>query len=260
LATAVERHVEVDELLGLAARPGGPVADSTCDPFALPALPPRARIAVARDAAFSFHYQDGLDLLQARGAELVPFSPLVDAGLPDCGAVILPGGFPERFAAVLRDNLPMRRSLAAAVRTGMPVVAECGGAMYLGTHLTQEDGERFEMCGVLPYGTRMARTRRALGYRSARALRDSPLARAGEVVRGHEFHWSAAEPEVTAATAAYHLAETDAPDGYATPTLLASYVHLHLCGVPGAAARLVAAAERFERRRTSLHSSLGVAG
>ena len=219
----------------------------------MPALPSRARIAVARDAAFTFHYQDALDLLQARGAELVPFSPLVDTALPDCSALILPGGFPERFAAVLRDNAPMRASIAAAVRAGLPAVAECGGAMYLGTHIAQEDGETFAMCGMLSFGTRMARNRRALGYRTARALRASPLLREGDVVRGHEFHWSAADPGIDVDTAAYHLGETGAIEGHATPSLLASYVHLHLCGVPGAAARLVAAAERHQRR----HSALG---
>jgi len=252
LAATVEQHVDVDALLRIAAQPGGPHADPAHDPFALPALPPRTRIAIARDAAFTFHYQDALDLLRARGAELVEFSPLVDTALPECGAVILPGGFPERFAAVLRDNRPMRAAIADAVRAGMPVVAECGGAMYLGTHIAQEDGEEFAMCGVLPFGTRMARSRRALGYRTARALRDSALLRAGDVVRGHEFHWSAADPAIDPAQAAYHLEETGAVEGHATPSILATYVHLHLCGVPGAAARLVAAAERHQRSRAAL--------
>ncbi|HXA28316.1 MAG TPA: cobyrinate a,c-diamide synthase [Candidatus Angelobacter sp.] len=244
LGTAVEQHVDVDALLRIAAQPGGPVATPGDDLFALPAAATRARIAVARDAAFTFHYQDALDLLALRGAELVPFSPLVDAALPDCEAVILPGGFPERFAAVLRDNAAMRASVAAEAMRGLPIVAECGGAMYLGTHIAQEDGESFAMCGVLPYGTRMARSRRALGYRTARALRDSPMLRAGEVAHGHEFHWSHADPHVDVESAAYHLAETDAREGFAQGSVLASYVHLHLCGVPGAAARLVAAAER----------------
>lgn len=248
LAATMERHVDIDTLLRVAGEGAMAPADAAHDPFALPALPARTRIAVARDAAFTFHYQDALDLLQSRGAELVPFSPLVDTALPpDCGAVILPGGFPERFAAVLQDNAAMRASLAAAVREGMPVVAECGGAMYLGTHIAQEDGERFAMCGVLPWGTRMARSRRALGYRTARSLRTTPLLREGDVVRGHEFHWSAADPGVDDGAALYHLAETDAREGHATPTVHASYVHLHLCGVPGAAARLVAAAERYQR-------------
>ncbi len=260
LAHTVEQHLDLDTLLRIAAAGEAPAGDPAHDPFALPASPPRARIAVARDAAFSFHYQDALDLLQSRGAELVPFSPLVDAALPDCCALLLPGGFPERFAALLRDNTAMRASIAHAVSDGLPVVAECGGAMYLGTHIALEGGETYEMCGALPYGTRMARSRRALGYRTATALRSSPLLRAGEMVRGHEFHWSAADPAIVDGAAAYRLAETGAIEGHATPSLLASYVHLHLCGVDGAAARLVAAAERYERRRAAAAAAATAVG
>jgi cobyrinic acid a,c-diamide synthase len=249
LAHTVEQHVDLDALLRIAAQPGGPSAHRADDLFALPAVPARARIAIARDAAFTFHYQDALDLLTLRGAELLPFSPLVDTALPDCDALILPGGFPERFAAVLHGNAAMRTSIAAAAERGMPVLAECGGAMYLGTHIAEEDGDALAMCGVLPYGTRMARSRRALGYRTARALHDSPILRAGEVATGHEFHWSHADPHIDDARAAYHLAETDAREGFARGNVLAGYVHLHLCGVPGAAARLVAAAERHHALR-----------
>jgi cobyrinic acid a,c-diamide synthase len=246
LSATVARHVDLDALLRVAAQPCRPVANPEHDPFALPPQPARARIAVAQDAAFTFQYEDALDLLRARGAELVPFSPLVDSALPECGALILPGGFPERFAALLRDNLPMRASIAAAATRGLPIVAECGGAMYLGSHITVDD-HRYAMCEVLPFGTRMASHRRALGYRTARALRTTPLLRHGDVVRGHEFHWSEPDPGITEHTAAYHLAETSLADGYASDSLLASYVHLHLCGIPGAAARLVAAAERYQR-------------
>ena len=248
LENTVERHVDVDTLLRIAAEPGGPAAASGDDPFALPAAPSRARIAVAKDAAFTFHYQDALDLLALRGAELIPFSPLADAALPDCDALILPGGFPERFATVLHDNAAMRASVSASVGGGMPVVAECGGAMYLGTHIADEDGTAHAMCSVLPYGTRMARSRRALGYRTAHALRDSPILRSGEVATGHEFHWSHADPDIDGSNAAYHLDETDTVEGYARGNVLASYVHLHLCGVPAAAARLVVAAERHHVR------------
>ena len=85
--------------------------------------------------------------------------------------------------------------------------------------------------------------RRSLGYRDVAALRPSPLLRRGERAVGHEFHWSQADPAVDAATAAWST-DPGAAEGHATPTLLASYIHLHLCGVPAAAARLVAAAER----------------
>jgi cobyrinic acid a,c-diamide synthase len=246
LGAAVERSLDLDRLLLLAGGGRGPVADPDHDPFALPAAPPRARIAVARDPAFSFHYADALDLLAARGAELVPFSPLADTALPTCDALWLPGGFPERFAARLEENAPMRAAVAAALRAGTPAIAECGGAMYLGTAITTEDGARHEMCGALPFGTRMAQ-RRTLGYRTATALRPSPLCRTGETVTGHEYHWSVRDPAAEAADAAWSVAPGGTAEGHATAGVLASYIHLHLCGVPAAAARLVAAAERHRR-------------
>jgi cobyrinic acid a,c-diamide synthase len=250
LGATVESSLDLDALLRLAARGRGPVANPDHDPFALPAVPARARIGVARDGAFTFHYADALDLLAARGAELVPVSPLADTALPDCDALWLPGGFPERFAATLSANLPMRAAVAAAVRAGMPAVAECGGAMYLGTAITTEDGERHSMCGVLPYGTRMG-ARRSLGYRDVEALGPSPLFRRGERVAGHEFHWSEADPSIEPQRAAW-AAPGGVREGHASPALLASYIHLHLCGVPVAAARLVAAAERHRRRAAAI--------
>ncbi len=246
LGATVERALDLDTLLRLAGAGRGPAGDPDHDPFAPPVAPARARVAVARDGAFTFHYADALDLLAARGAELVPFSPLGDTALPECDALWLPGGFPERFATTLAANTPMRASVAAALGAGLPAVAECGGAMYLGTAITTEDGERHPMCGVLPHGTRMG-ARRSLGYRTATALRASPLFRAGDAVTGHEFHWSAADPGVEPGSAAWSVAGGGEVEGQATPTLLASYIHLHLCGVPAAAARLVAAGERHRR-------------
>jgi cobyrinic acid a,c-diamide synthase len=257
LGATVERSLDLDRLLRLAADGRGPVADPDHDPFALPAAPPRVRLAVARDPAFSFHYADALDLLAARGAELVPFSPLRDTSLPDCDALWLPGGFPERFAAALAANAPMRAAVAAALRAGTPAVAECGGAMYLGTEIATEDGARHPMCGVLPAATRMG-GRRSLGYRTLTARRASPLCRGGETVTGHEFHWSRWDPAAPT-SAAWSVAPDGVTEGHATATLLASYIHLHLCGVPAGAARLVAAAERHRRERRHAGAAVAMA-
>jgi len=245
LADAVSRHIDLDAVLRLAGG-DGPQALPGHDPFAIAPRPPRGRIAVARDAAFSFQYQDALDLLAAWGAELVPFSPLGDTSPPaGCGAILLGGGFPERFAARLAANTAMRAAIAAAARRGVAVIGECGGAMYLSRSLTTEDGERHPMCGLLPWGVTMDRTRRALGYRTLTALRDSPLLAAGATVMGHEFHWSAADAPPDPGHAAYRVAEmANTPEGHASRSLLASYVHLHLCGLPDAARRLVETAAK----------------
>jgi cobyrinic acid a,c-diamide synthase len=238
LAMHVEQHIDLDALLRRAA-PLAPCAASGLFPDA--PVPATARIAVAMDRAFSFYYQDSLDLLTAWGAEIVPFSPLSNGGLPDgIGGVYIGGGFPELYAADLAANHAMRASLRRAADRGLPLYGECGGLMYLGESIEDFDGVRHEMAGVVPLRSRMRAGRLTLGYRTVRARRDTMLLRAGETVRGHEFHWS----ELTDAAlepAAYDLEETGRPEGYAAGSVLASYVHLHLGSDPRLTPRFVEA-------------------
>jgi cobyrinic acid a,c-diamide synthase len=139
-------------------------------------------IAVARDAAFCFIYAANLDTLRALGAELVFFSPLVDAALPACDAVWIPGGYPELHAQALAANTRLRDSLAAHVAAGKPVWAECGGMMVLFDTLDQTDGGRVSMWGLLPGGVTMHKRLAALGPQQLR-LESGTL-------RGHTFHFS----------------------------------------------------------------------
>jgi len=238
LADAAERHLDLERIWDLA---------TAAAPLAMPleAPParatPRLRIAMARDEAFSFYYEDSLELLEREGAELVPFSPLRDESLPPgTRGIYIGGGFPELHARALAANTAIRAAIRDAAAQGTVVYGECGGLMYLGGTLADMDGERHEMVGLLPLRTRMRRARAALGYRSVTALRASPLLEAGETVRGHEFHWSELEEPLPAATAAYSVAELGgAAEGYAAGRVLASYVHLHLASRPAMARRLV---------------------
>ena len=108
------------------------------------------RIGVAQDEAFCFTYRDNLQLLQDLGAELVPFSPLADAGLPEnLQGLILSGGYPELHAARLAENASMREAVREAVQGGLPCIAECGGFLYLHRTLEGEDGKDYPMAGVL---------------------------------------------------------------------------------------------------------------
>ena len=194
LTAQVAETIDLDALRRIAATadpPAGP-------PQVYPATPQptRARIAVAQDKAFSFYYQDSLDLLTAWGAELLPFSPLTDAALPPgTGGVYIGGGFPELFARELSENRPMLESLRAAIRRQIPVYAECGGLMYLGQSLSDLDGVAYPMVGALPAVSSMDGRRLTLGYREVAAAAATPLLQPGQSVRGHEFHWSVlAEP------------------------------------------------------------------
>jgi cobyrinic acid a,c-diamide synthase len=247
----VAEHINLDRLLTLATIKPSPSVD--CGLFPAESVPPRARLAVAQDAAFGFYYQDSLDLLEAWGAELVPFSPLSDDELPaEVDGVYLGGGFPELFARELSENDSMLASLRMHAERGGPLYAECGGLMYLQHGLVDHDDKHHPMTGLLPGWSTMERARLTLGYREATALGQTLLLDAGARVRGHEFHWSIAEAPPTS-LAAYELAG-DPPrlEGYATGNVLASYLHLHFGSDAGLAPRFVEACARFRGPPTPL--------
>jgi cobyrinic acid a,c-diamide synthase len=245
------QSIDLDRLDRIAACAPPLTAADRSDLFPSTRADERVRIAVARDRAFSFYYEDNLDLLRAWGAEIVEFSPLFDAALPpDVAGVYLGGGFPELFAAELAANAPLRAALAEAAREGMPIYAECGGLMYLGEALSDEGGAEHAMTGIVPVRSRMRGGRLSLGYRELRTLRDTPIAGAGATLRAHEFHWSALEAQPPADTAAYRVAGASEQDeGYASGSVLASYMHLHFASDPQLAPRFVAACRAHRAQR-----------
>ncbi|MBW4646039.1 MAG: cobyrinate a,c-diamide synthase [Goleter apudmare HA4340-LM2] len=193
--------------------------------------PPTLKIAVARDRAFNFYYQDNLDLLQKLGAELVFWSPLADAGLPeDVAGIYFGGGFPEVFAQQLAANTSTRDAVKTAILAGMPTIAECGGLMYLCEQIIDFAEKSWSMVGVLPTSVAMG-GRLTLGYRRAVALRDSLLVPAGTNIYGHEFHRSslvATPHQPLFETYRYDCEENMGLEGWNMPeNIHASYVHLH---------------------------------
>jgi cobyrinic acid a,c-diamide synthase len=192
LAAAAARHLDLDAIRAM-ARPTMAVSANAGFGAALP--PPAQRIALARDAAFSFVYPHLTAGWRAAGAEIVAFSPLADEAPPaDCGACWLPGGYPELHAGRLAANARFLDGLRTFART-RPVHGECGGHMALGRTLEDADGTVHAMAGLLGHATSFARRRLHLGYRRARLLADGPLGPAGTVLRGHEFHYaSVADP------------------------------------------------------------------
>ena len=189
------------------------------------------RIAVARDRAFNFYYQDNLDLLQQLGAELVFWSPLEDAAIPkDVQGMYFGGGFPEVFAQQLAENTSVRDAVKTAILKGMPAIAECGGLMYLCEQIIDFEGKSWSMAGVLPTSAVMG-GRLTLGYRRAVALQDNLLVKANTTVNGHEFHRSHLTLTPTQPlfqTSRYDCDENMGCEGWGFPANVhASYVHLH---------------------------------
>ena len=239
LADAAQSSIDWPLLQRLFDRP----APAAAPPVA---VPPRVRLAVARDAAFCFTYAETLEALQENGAELCFFSPLQDTALPpDIGGLYLPGGYPELYAAELAANAPMRAALKAAVENGLPTAAECGGFLYLGQTLEDTDGTPHPMAGVLPgQGVKTGRLVR-FGYATLTAQADSMLFAAGEQFPAHEFHHWDSTQNGTALTAAKANGRQWAC-GFANAHLYAGFPHLYWAGTP-LAQRFVAAAERYKR-------------
>ena len=241
LAMRAAATMDIDALLALAST--APTLADLHDALPRRADRRRARIAVARDSAFDFYYEDNLDLLRTLGAELVPFSPAMDAALPgDVGALYLGGGYPELHAERLAQNMSMRASVRAFAASGRPVYAECGGLMYLAQEFVAQDGTHHLMAGVVPGISRMGQ-RVTLGYREASALRDTPIALAGQTIRGHEFHYSVLDS--ASDSPAYRHVGGDATEGIVAgpcDNVLASYLHVHFGTDPRLAERFVACA------------------
>lgn len=200
------------------------------------------RLAIARDRAFSFYYQDNLDLLQQLGAELVPWSPLVDSGLPEnVHGLYFGGGFPEVFASQLAANTQAIASVQAALQAGMPTLAECGGLMYLSEQIIDFDSKSWSMVGAIATNAVMG-SRLTLGYRQATALQDSPLVKAGNIVWGHEFHrshLSAMPTQPLFQTRGYEQSSSTTLEGWRSPHIHASYIHLHFGEHPEIPARFL---------------------
>ncbi len=245
LARWAEEGLDLDGILAL-ARTAPPI------PAAFPPVPredrPRqCRLAVAKDRAFHFYYQDNLDLLEAAGAELVFFSPLDDAGLPeDIHGLYLGGGYPELHARLLAENRSLRAAIRAFAESGGPVYGECGGLMVLSQGIETQEGDRFPMVGIFPGWIRMGERLKTLGYREVEALEDQILLQKGERARGHEFHYSewVREPfsgETLRRT--YRVRERrNGPaweEGWQWKHVIGSYIHLHFGSHPAMARRFV---------------------
>jgi cobyrinic acid a,c-diamide synthase len=225
LAEAVAERVDLEAIVRLAHT----APDRRADGVAVPArtVPPgrTVRVAVAAGAAFTFTYADTLDALAAAGIETVPVDAAHDAALPDGTAGLLAGGgFPEVHAADLAANEPLLADVRARVSRGMPTWAECGGLLWLCRTL---DGA--PLVGAVPADARMT-DRLTLGYRTATTTTDSPVGPAWTTLRGHEFRYSTVEPAGDALTLSARWGERS--DGFATRSLLATYLHVHPGGDP----------------------------
>ncbi|MGO4209540.1 cobyrinate a,c-diamide synthase [Terriglobus sp. 2YAB30_2] len=227
LASIAEQHLDLEALLSLECGFDFKQRTSAAETTPIASV----RIGVARDKAFSFYYEDNLDLLRASGAEIVPFSPLHDAAVPeDLDGLYLGGGYPELYAEALSANQTMLQSIRNFASSGKPVYAECGGMIYLSRSIAKVDGTVATFAGVLPFTFEMTGKLVQFGYVSVELTRDCLLGRTGTTLRGHSFHYSRILETSAADTCyqvQYSLSKREEAEGYLVGNVLASYIHLH---------------------------------
>jgi len=255
-AQIADRYVDVDRLWEIAR--GAPAVsfqnlDGTEQGSIARAAARKPRIGVIRDSAFWFYYPENLEALEKTGASLVECSALGDRKLPPVDALYIGGGFPETHAAALAANAGFRESLHAAVEAGLPVYAECGGLMYLGKELIVE-GKAFPMAGVFPFCFHIEGTPQGHGYTILEADTPNPYFPTGEILHGHEFHYShIPDFEEGSFTCAFQVRRGHGihgrRDGLCHKNVLATYSHLHAAGAKGWAGALSGQAVSYQRRR-----------
>ena len=224
LGEQAEKSIDIDELLSLSKK-SEPLKytfeDVLCEEK-------RLRIGVANDKAFCFYYQDGLDLLERLGAEIINFSPLDDDCLPDdLDGVIIGGGYPELYAGELAENVTFKDSLKKHIEDGMPCFAECGGFMYLHDSIESQEGIKYEMCGIFNAHSFKTEKLQRFGYIELIANVDNILSKCGEIIKAHEFHyWDSTQRQDVYSAEKSDGRHWGAFSAY--KNTLAGYPHIHL--------------------------------
>ncbi|MBU1056057.1 MAG: cobyrinate a,c-diamide synthase [Proteobacteria bacterium] len=228
LADTVSKNVDIDKILLLSEMDIKHTDLFSSSSDNLSGHKPK-RIAIARDKAFCFYYEDNFEILKHLGYEIVFFSPTDDTTLPeDVDAYYFGGGYPELYAKALSENKKMRKAISEQSLKGAFIYGECGGLMYLGEFLTTVDGQSYPMCGCLPYSTAMKSGLQSLGYTEVKPLKNFLFLKQGIPIRGHCFHYSQMiSNDKNLMENIYTGNPADKAQGYRLKNTLASYVHLH---------------------------------
>ncbi|MDA8169251.1 MAG: cobyrinate a,c-diamide synthase [Nitrospiraceae bacterium] len=216
-------------------------------------------IGVLRDSAFQFYYPENLEALEEAGAGLAVLSPLAEKGLPDIDALYIGGGFPETHAIDLSGNRDFIKDLRGKIEKGLPVYAECGGLMYLGSWL-QLESMRYPMAGIFPFGFELEKKPVAHGYSIARVNAGNAFYPRGTVLQGHEFHYSRPVRDEEGAIKQKQKPSfslemergagiEEKRDGLTYKNVFATYTHTHALGTPAWAPGMVKAAKKFKRSK-----------
>ena len=214
----------------------------------------KTKIGIIKDEAFSFYYPDNIEALKAADSEIIEINSLEDATLPDIDALYIGGGFPETNAGRLAANESFRASVKEAIESGLPVYAECGGAMYMGKSIQYKD-KTYPMTGVLPVEYCFDKRPQGHGYTVVEVESENPYFELHSIIHGHEFHYSRAVNLESCGVRfifkvhkGYGFNKTQ--DGICYKNLLAVYSHIHAAGTAPWAKNFVRAAKAYSAGRS----------
>ncbi len=253
LSSMVADHIDMDGLINRLESHRFPVDDQ------LETIPvkngKRPVIAVAKDKAFCFYYQDNLDILEQSGAKIIEFSPLEDETLPqNIDGLYFGGGYPEVYAAELSKKKTLLSQVKQAGKNGMPIYGECGGFMFLCSSLTGMDSSRhFEMSGCFDFKISMSKRLRSLGYREITLAEDTIIGKKGARLKGHEFHYSSIETDTQNHSGVYRTTSRAGQDitlkGFQKDNTLGSYLHVHFGSNPDCARHFVDSCKKYKDQK-----------
>lgn len=253
LRELVEAHVDLDRVVSIAQNAPDLPGSSAMKKTSEVREKGRIKIGIAMDDVFTFYYADNIDALRLGGAEIVKVNTLKDSKLPDdLAGLILGGGYPECFAPELEANVSLRNNIKRSSQDGMPIYAECGGLMYLSNSITTLDGRRHAMVGVIDGETMMTDEATSLGYVELKVTEKNPFSEAGDIFRGHEFHYSKLQDFPMDVKFCYKVLRGKGIDGGRDGILvyntLASFAHVHVVSYPKIVTKFLDACKAYSRK------------
>lgn len=244
LAETAAQTLDIEGILEMASNS----EKTVCDEKSI--SKPKVKIAVARDKAFCFYYEDNLNLLRELGAEIAEFSPMSDECLPEnIDGMIIGGGYPELYAEILSQNTKMKAAVKAAITSGIPCIAECGGFMYLHDEMSDVTGQPYEMIGLIKGKCAKTERLQRFGYIEMEAAKDNIFCRRGGKIRAHEFHYYDSENNGTDFIARKNKLEWGC--AHADENLFAGFPHIHFYANKGFAESFI---EHCEKRKKSVQN------
>ncbi len=258
-AEVTGKYVDIDAVWKIANE--APVIEISSDVLIPEAKKTKnVKIGIIKDSAFQFYYQENIEELEAKGAEIKVISALKERTLPDIDALYIGGGFPETHAIALAENTDFRNSLRSAIEKGLPVYAECGGLMYLGESLIMNE-KSYPMAGIFPLKFILEKKPQAHGYSIVEVKDDNPYYSKDSEIRGHEFHYSrVVNPEVISELISREISFAfqmkrgegivNKLDGICYKNVLATYTHIHALGTTEWVEGIIKRALKYKKNRS----------